>query len=159
MNAQLLDQLTQAISYRQLQTALKSAKNSGHQIACKLNATKEDLQVARNTLVAKLNAEISDQKWEDEILASMAIKPVMTDSEEQFIDSITAEFVGIKPFDKGLYEATKAILIEVQAPLDLVEQAAKIIASDNPNLENLGRTKEDQAIIWEAFPYFLEVAA
>ena len=158
MNAQLLDQLTQAISYRELQAALKSAKNSGYQISCKLNATKEDLQVARNTLVAKLNAEISDQKWEDEILASMEIKPVMDDSEERFIDSIIAEF-GIKPFDKGLYEATKAILIEAQAPLDLAEQTATIIASDNPNLEKLGRTNHDQAIIWEAFPYFLKVAA
>lgn len=158
MIAQLLDQLTQASAYRELQQALEAAKNAGFEITCKLNAKKEDLMVARNTLVPKLTAEIDDQKWEADILASMEIKPVMSDSEERLIDSIIAEFE-IKPFDEGLYKTTKAILIEAQAPLELAEQAAKVIASDDPRLNNLGRTKHDQAIIWEAFPYFLKVAA
>ena len=46
MNAQLLDRLTQAATYRELQAALKSAIAQGYKIHCKLNAKKEDLIVA-----------------------------------------------------------------------------------------------------------------
>lgn len=59
MNAQqILDQLTQAQTYRDLQVALKAAKAEGYEIGCKLNASKESLEEARNTLVAEISISI-----------------------------------------------------------------------------------------------------
>jgi len=80
MNAQLLDQLTQAATYRELQAALKSAIAQGYKSHCKLNAKKEDLAIARNTLVWQINQEFQE---------SVQIKKPLTDAEEDaFIASI-----------------------------------------------------------------------
>ena len=51
----LLNQLTQASTYRELQAALKAAKAEGYEIPCKLTAKTEVLQAARNTIVAQIN--------------------------------------------------------------------------------------------------------
>ena len=61
MNAQLLDRLTQAATYRELQAALKSAIAQGYKIHCKLNAKKEDLAIARNTLVSQINQKAAEE--------------------------------------------------------------------------------------------------
>lgn len=60
MNAQqLLNQLTQAQTYRDLQSGLKAAKTEGYEIGCKLNANKETLEVARNTLVMEISRNLA----------------------------------------------------------------------------------------------------
>ena len=57
----MLDQLTQASTYRELQAALKAAKAEGYEIGCKLNAKKEVLEAARNTLVAQINQATKEE--------------------------------------------------------------------------------------------------
>ena len=54
-------------------------------------------------------------------------------------------------FDTGLYEATKTAIIEAGAPESVAEKAAEVVANDDPNLENLGRTPEDQDAVQQGW--------
>lgn len=61
-------------------------------------------------------------------------------------------------FNESLFRATKEALLLGGANEELATNAAQIIASDNPNLPNLGRTSLDQEIINDALPN-IQVAA
>lgn len=89
MNAQLLDQLTQAVTYRELQKALKSAKNAGFEVSCKLNASKENLQVARNTLVAKMN-QVDEEKeiTSDDLIAKIEREIIQIEADREKAESL-----------------------------------------------------------------------
>jgi hypothetical protein len=71
----LLNQLTQAQTYRELQQALKAAKAEGYEISCKLNAKKETLEAARNTLVEQINQAIRETQPATTELWMPAINP------------------------------------------------------------------------------------
>lgn len=71
----MLDQLTQASTYRELQAVLKAAKAEGYEIPCKLNAKKEVLEAARNTLVAQINQAAKLEAQE----AAAATEPAATE--------------------------------------------------------------------------------
>lgn len=84
MNAQLLDRLTQAITYQELQSALKTAIAEGYKIHCKLNASKENLAAACNTLIDEINQEIFEK--------SVETKKSLTDTEEDEFIALIKEF-------------------------------------------------------------------
>lgn len=52
--------------------------------------------------------------------------------------------------DEQLYQASLKALTENGVSQEIAEKASKIVASDEPGKPNLGRTPEDQEIIWEA---------
>lgn len=58
-----------------------------------------------------------------------------------------------KPINESLYLATKESLLTANAPNWLAEETARIIATDDPNEADLGRTKRDREIIAQALPY------
>lgn len=58
-----------------------------------------------------------------------------------------------KPVNESLYLATKEVLLTANAPSWLADAAAKIIASDNPNETDLGRTERERETIAQSLPY------
>lgn len=60
---------------------------------------------------------------------------------------------GTGRFSQGLYEATKRAILAAGAPEDVAEDAARVVAKDDPKQENLGRTAEDQDAIWRGWTY------
>lgn len=52
-----------------------------------------------------------------------------------------------------LYQASLEALSNHGCPQDIAEKASVIVASDNPELPNWGRTTEDQEIINQAVTY------
>lgn len=78
----LLNQLTQASTYRELQAALKAAKAEGYEISCKLNAKKEVLEAARNTLVAQINQEAKKEATAQPTATELWMPPVNEDGEQ-----------------------------------------------------------------------------
>lgn len=58
-------------------------------------------------------------------------------------------------WNQGLFEATKTALEKGGAGSELAEAAAIIVARDDPNETNLGRSSKDQTIIQAAHPYLL----
>lgn len=63
---------------------------------------------------------------------------------------------GRKPFNSGLYQATRLAMIGEGVPIDLADRAAAVIASDDTNKPNLGRSKEDQDFVWQAWHYLVK---
>lgn len=80
----LLNQLTQASTYRELQAALKAARTEGYEIPCKLNAKAEVLQAARNTLVAQINQAIREEAEELPTATETLWLPEVNEDGEQF---------------------------------------------------------------------------
>lgn len=52
-----------------------------------------------------------------------------------------------------LYQASVAALTENGVPQDIAEKASAVVAKDDPELPNLGRTTEDQQAVNEAFAF------
>lgn len=112
MNAQL-DQLTQAITYHELQSALKDAIAQGYEIHCKLNAKKEDLIVARNTLVSQINQETFEE--------SVQIKKPLTDAEEDELIASIKEFNAHIDNDVDMDLLTGDTLEALEYQIDLLQ--------------------------------------
>ena len=68
---------------------------------------------------------------------------------------MTSDSRGTGRFNTGLYEATKTAIIEAGAPVDIAEKAAAVIARDDTNQPNLGRSEEDQSFVWQAWHYLV----
>jgi hypothetical protein len=78
---------------------------------------------------------------------------VHTHSRNQTI--MTQDNRGTGRFNIGLYNTTKRAILNAGAPMDVAERAAAVIARDDSNLPNLGRTNKDQAVIWQALTYLI----
>jgi len=57
------------------------------------------------------------------------------------------------PFNEGLYNASVKALTENGVPENIAKQASVVVAKDDPDADNLGRTKEDQAVVNEAMKH------
>ena len=57
-------------------------------------------------------------------------------------------------FNQPLYDATVEALFKNGVPMEVAEAASKIVATDDPYQENLGRSPQDQATVNEAMTYF-----
>ena len=154
MNAQLLDELTQASTYRELQKALKAAKHAGFEIGCKLNANTATLSVARNTLVAEISQDIDGAEVAS-FMESTEIKKPLTDSEEESFIASVQDF----NIHCSAYESAKAILIAASVPIAIAEKAARVLAKDEAKAPNLGRSESDQEAIKAAWQYLVGIAA
>lgn len=62
---------------------------------------------------------------------------------------------GTGRFDTGLYNATKQAILEAGAPVEVAENAARVIARDDTKKPNLGRSEEDQSFVWQAWHYLV----
>lgn len=60
-----------------------------------------------------------------------------------------------KLFDQKQYEAFYKSLAENGVPLNLAKKAAQILASDDPDKPDLGRSPEDREIIKSAHIWYL----
>lgn len=58
-------------------------------------------------------------------------------------------------WDAGLYEAAKQAALDAGAPESVAENAAAVIAKDDPELENFGRSTEDQDAVQQAWFYLI----
>lgn len=56
--------------------------------------------------------------------------------------------------NQDLYQASIKALTENGVPEDIAERASKVVASDDFNLPDLGRTDEDRQNIAEAMKHF-----
>lgn len=68
---------------------------------------------------------------------------------------MTQDNRGSGRWDAGLYEAAKQAALDAGAPEIVAEKAAEVIAKDDPELENFGRTSEDQDAVWHAWIYLI----
>ncbi|MBE9214558.1 hypothetical protein IQ247_18105 [Plectonema cf. radiosum LEGE 06105] len=57
-------------------------------------------------------------------------------------------------FNQDLYHASVKALTENGVPENVAERASKVVASDDFNLPDLGRTEEDRENIAEAMKHF-----
>jgi len=57
-------------------------------------------------------------------------------------------------FNQGLYDASLGALKDNGVPEDVAQAASKVVASDDANLPNLGRSSEDQLVVNEAMTYY-----
>ncbi|BAZ33757.1 hypothetical protein NIES4074_62710 (plasmid) [Cylindrospermum sp. NIES-4074] len=55
--------------------------------------------------------------------------------------------------NQNLYNAALEALTARGCPTDLAQKAAKIVANDHPNQNDLGRSKKDQRVINSVSPY------
>lgn len=62
---------------------------------------------------------------------------------------------GTGRFDTSLYEAAKQAALDAGAPESVASKAAEVIAKDDPELENFGRSTEDQDAVWHAWIYLI----
>jgi hypothetical protein len=68
---------------------------------------------------------------------------------------MTQDNRGTGRFNIGLYNTTKRAILNAGAPLEVAEKAAKVIACDDENKPNFGRTEEDQSAVWKAWTYLV----
>lgn len=61
--------------------------------------------------------------------------------------------------NEQLYQASVEALINYGVPNDLIGTVSAIIAKDNPELPNLGRTEQEQQAINQVLPYLNGVEA
>lgn len=57
-------------------------------------------------------------------------------------------------FNQPLYDATVQALFKNGVPMELAEAASKVVASDDPYQDNLGRSPQEQQVVNEAMTYF-----
>lgn len=62
---------------------------------------------------------------------------------------------GTGRFDQGLYEGALQTFLDAGAPQEVADKAAKVVARDNPDLEDFGRTDEDQGAVHRAWCYLI----
>lgn len=53
----------------------------------------------------------------------------------------------------AFHEGAWTVLLNSGCPKSLAYQAAQVIGRDNPDVDNLGRTEQDQEIINQTLPY------
>lgn len=58
---------------------------------------------------------------------------------------------GTGRFDTGLYEGALQAFLDAGAPENVAENAARVVAKDEPGLENFGRTTEDQDAVQQGW--------
>jgi hypothetical protein len=67
------------------------------------------------------------------------------------------DFVPIKNGDsimsESLFSVTVKVLTEKGCPADLAQEAATVVAKDDPTKTNLGRTEANQQTIQKTLPY------
>lgn len=68
---------------------------------------------------------------------------------------MTQDNCGTGRFNNDLYEAALQAILAAGAPESVAENAARVVASDDPNLENFGRTDEDQEAVQHAWFYLV----
>ena len=64
---------------------------------------------------------------------------------------MTSDSRGTGRFDTGLYEGARQAFLDAGAPEIVAEKAAEVVAKDDPNLENFGRTTEDQDAVQQGW--------
>ncbi|WP_375471002.1 hypothetical protein [uncultured Nostoc sp.] len=62
-------------------------------------------------------------------------------------------------FNQNLYNASLEALLSANVPQEIAQAASKIVASDDNNKENFGRSAQDQQVINEAMQYFHKAEA
>ncbi|MBH8561661.1 hypothetical protein I8748_05615 [Nostoc sp. CENA67] len=58
------------------------------------------------------------------------------------------------PFNQRLYEVSLETLLTANVPKDIAEAASRVVASDDPNQPDLGRTPQDTAVAHEAVKHY-----
>ena len=61
-----------------------------------------------------------------------------------------------KPFNDSLYNASYKAFTENGVPDEVADKASVVVASDDPNLPDFGRTLEDRNNIAEAMKHYWE---
>lgn len=54
-------------------------------------------------------------------------------------------------FDSGIYEGALQAFLSAGAPENVAENAARVIGSDDPHLDNFGRTTEGQDAVQQGW--------
>lgn len=57
--------------------------------------------------------------------------------------------------NQNLYEGALECFLQAGAPQEVAEKAARVVAKDDPSLENFGRTCEDQEAVHRAWCYLV----